>query len=270
MTSCNTGNTKSSQTSSEFDIFELTFHIPEHQSYSNSDSGFVLTNGDIVIQKIKSMITGIPYYKQYIYDIDGIRIPLDNDNENYYRLVLETDQGNIIVTNSYGKTAVYDSSWNLIDIKESLTFYSGYSLDNGKYFAINDEYMLDYEYAHGVDSVDKPVCFALYRYTEKLTDCIFSKIVQCENGFECFYLDSTLENDSIIIDITDKVLEEESTLHVSVDSATNKYICMDKENRQMFDITFDFITTPKHNTAIAYANDKVYLICPHNYYSKQA
>lgn len=53
-------------------------------------------------------------------------------------------------------------------------------------------------------SVEKDVCYSLYRYTEKLTDCVFSESVQCENGFECFIGNDSSEREHIFIEAPDQ------------------------------------------------------------------
>jgi len=251
----------------EYDIIELNLDIPFNPNFMESeDSSFILNNGYIVIRKFESVRKGNFYYRQYIYDIDGHRIHPERDSKkyytNYFRVILETDLGNIIVTDNHGETTLLDSEWNEIDTQNELTFYHAYPLDNGRYFAINDEYMLEYGYAPSGFEEEPEVRYALYRYTEKITDCIFSKIIPCEDGFVCYYADSVLPGESITIKVDDTIKDDADDFSVYYDSNEDKYYCINNAGEKIFDQSFDYISKPSNNLSIAYIDNLIYLIQP--------
>ena len=138
----------------ELECTELELDIPFNPDYLlREDGGFILENGNIVIRKFGAKRGGNTYYYHYIYDTDGNRIHPGNAKEkfyrNYCRVILETDQNTVIVTDKSGKTMLFDSAWNELDMQGEVNFFHSYPLDDGMYFAVNDTYMLNYEYAPG-------------------------------------------------------------------------------------------------------------------------
>ena len=148
------------------------------------DSGYEL-NGCIIIAHRRLHGSGHDYSDYYIKK-DGADL-----EDKVYRGVFGTVDGDVIATDQNGDTVVFDSGWKVIE--SGLKLYYIRQLDGDRYFAVNDAQMTDYSWARGVDGGDIVEKYALYRLTEKLTDCKYDEIIPTAEGFDCVYTENGIK-----------------------------------------------------------------------------
>ena len=222
-----------------------------------SEKGFLLQNGYVVISHWCMSVQGKNYYLYYIIGMDG-NSPDIIKNEEIHQLSV-TDNGNIIITYDSGDTEVYDSQLNLIELPDT-NFYYAFSLDNGRYFAVNDEFSSAYM---GLPSfaILPPERFALYRYTEKLTESEFAEIRAVDGGFECVYPeDSEKSGESLFYPVDDMVPFDEQYFTLVYDEESEQYYYLDVAGNKLFDMNFDFACGPTNNSAVVRVDKDYYVI----------
>ena len=149
------------------------------------DSGCEL-NGCVVVAHRRLYGSGNDYSDYYI-TRDGVEL----EPGKVYRGVFGMVDGNVLATDQNGDTFIFDSGWNATET--GLRLYYIRPLDGGRYFAVDDETMIDYSWARGVDGGDIVEKYALYRGTQKLTECKYDHITPTEGGFECVYTEDGVE-----------------------------------------------------------------------------
>ena len=225
----------------------------------------VLDNNSIVEMKFASSHGGADHYRHFIYDENCENYQITHANGSalaqyipYYRVVLETDEGNVIASDAMGKAAIYDREWNKIsDIND---IYFAISLDGGRYFAINDTEKVEIDYAIGVDGYQQKEKYALYRYTEKLTDCKYSSITPCEGGFECIYPDENSLHKSDTIYVDDKIPLPEPEIVPMYNEQNGKYYFADSNGNKIIEDEFDYISNIANNRAVVLKEDNFYIL----------
>ncbi|HIX91259.1 MAG TPA: hypothetical protein H9681_00105 [Firmicutes bacterium] len=199
-----------------------------------------------------------PYYSYYLYSINGER---PADTRSSFSLFVETNDGNYIVNE--GDTVVYDSEWNLIETLDA-NFSYAYPLDNGRYFAVNDtwtkQYFSDF-LTPGIIWERLPERFALYRYTEKLTESEFAEIRAVDGGFECVYPeDSEHSGEILFYPVDDMVPHDEQYFTLVYDEESEQYYYLDVAGNKLFDMNFDFACEPTNNSAVVRVDKDYYVI----------
>jgi len=235
--------------------------IEYNESFSGGDwySYALLKNGAILEKRFASTHGGAKHYYNYVYDENGEEYEITYSNDKYYwagphyRMVLETDVGDIIVSNNIGKTELYGSDWTL---KEALPdFYFGSAVDGGRYFAINDKELVEITYAIGVDGYQQKEVYALYRYTEKLTETKYSRITECEGGFECVYVDENGNEQIEFHKVDDKVPREEAAFTTKIEDG--EYFICDNKGNVIIDKAFDYVSEFSGNCAVVATEQKI-------------
>lgn len=223
------------------------FLDPEQwESDAGWDTAHMMKNGCILIAHSRSRGMGLDYRDYYIKTSDG-RDALPDDGHNFYRAVLETDDGRCFVTDMNGNTDVYDTDLEVIG--SGLHFYHAYALDGGRYFAVDDEIMNDYSYARGVDAGPLVEKYALYRYGEKLTDCVYDNITPVQGGFLCSFRD---ENGTLRAELVraDDIVPVEKTLSLTFDETSGRYIYTLPDGENALDISFDKASPLVNSSAV--------------------
>ncbi len=214
----------------------------------------ITQNGSIHIWRSQLHTQAQTYYLHQIYTSDGTCLTLDGCDT--FRIAWETEEGTWIL--SAGKTAaVYDADWKLLENLER-PVYAGYPLDGGRYYAVNDTYRQEYGFAVGVDGESNPELYALYRYTERLTDCCYTHIETCEDGFRC-YTDPE-RTEFVLYEADDIVSLPEPAFTSVLDERTGYYYCIDKTGTRIPNKRFTYAFSPQGNTAVAWIYDKAYQI----------
>ena len=235
--------------------------IEYNESFSYGDwyDYALLKNGAILEKRFASTHGGAEHYYNFVYDESGEGYAITYSNDKYYwagphyRMVLETDGGDIIVSNNIGETELYGSDWTL---KEKLPdFYFGNSVDGGRYFAINDKELVEITYAIGVDGYQQKELYALYRYTEKLTPAKYSRITECEGGFECVYVDKDGNEQIEFYKADDKVPREENDFTAKI--TNGKYFICDNAGNVIVDKAFDYISEFSDSRAVVVTDQKI-------------
>ncbi len=228
--------------------------------WANNDCGYsILRNGDILLKQFVSSFRGHTFYKQILCQSDGTK--REFGKSNYLRVVLETDQNEIIITSRNGRTTVYDQNWNELYTPEN-HILSADPLDGGRYFAVNDSYMVSLENSEGGDGAGSYSHYlvALYRYTEKLTKCVYTHIEPCEEGFLCKNIDT---RESVIIEVDDKVEVTEtapSSFARAWDKEAQKFCFMNAAGEKLGEQLYDFAWKPIGNQAIVKIDGRLYLV----------
>ncbi len=238
---------------------KLALDIPGLRMWDDSDGGYLLSNGDVLLKQYVSSFRGHTFYRHFLCQSDGTMREF-GDNK-YLRVVLETDKNEIIITGRTGKTTVYDQNWNVLYTPET-RILSADPLDGGRYFAVNDSYMVSLEGAEGGDGAGSynHYLVALYRYTEKLTECVYTHIEPCEEGFLCKNIDT---RESVIIEVDDKVEVAEtapSSFARAWDEESQKFYYMDAAGEKLGEQLYDFAWKPIQNQAIAKIDGRLYLV----------
>ena len=245
------------------------------QSYSSfdgtnyhlySDNSYLLKNGYVVLiepWRVATMESEHWYwhYKYYLCSIDGDRPAHPEYGRRGIYLFLETNDGKYIVNE--GDTVVYDSEWNLIETLDTFFSYA-YPLDNGRYFAVNDTWskqnLSDY-YTPMLLIIFPPERFALYRYTEKLTETEFAEIRAVDGGFECVYPeDSEKSGEILFYPVDDMVPFDEQYFTLVYDEESEQYYYLDIAGNKLFDMNFDFACGPTNNSAVVRVDKDYYVI----------
>ncbi len=215
------------------------------------DKIHVSKNGSIIISLSQMLTSAQTYYLHTLYTPDSTR--LTGDNRDTFHIAWETDEGNWIL--STGEAAVYDENWNLLASLDR-PMYAGYPLDGGRYYAVNDTYRQEIGFAVGVDGENNPELYALYRYTERLTDCVYTRIEPTEGGFHC-YTDKT---NYVLYPADDMIAMPEPTFFVAQDERSGMYYYVDGTGERILDKRFTYAFPPDGNYAVAWVYDKAYLI----------
>ena len=245
------------------------------QSYSSfdgtnyhlySDNSYLLKNGYVVLiepWRVATMESEHWYwhYKYYLCSIDGDRPAHPEYGRRGIYLFLETNDGKYIVNE--WDTVVYDSEWNLIETLDTFFSYA-YPLDNGRYFAVNDTWskqnLSDY-YTPMLLIIFPPERFALYRYTEKLTESEFAEIRAVDGGFECVYPeDSEKSGEILFYPVDDMVPFDEQYFTLVYDEESEQYYYLDVAGNKLFDMNFDFACEPTNNSAVVRVDKDYYVI----------
>lgn len=251
-------------TLSENDIPNYNDTIKDHQFH-------ILGNGYIVRKCASLRVGDSQYYfqnifdqsgiecelAQYILDENGIQIMLREPYPKFYRVVVETDEGNIITATPNGMVVVYDKNWNVVDTADDI--YYAAALDGGRYFAVNDTVLVDFDMGHP-SYYEPPEIYALYRYTEKLTECKYSSIIECDGGYECIYTDENGEVQSDIIPVKDKIILGVADIVPAYNGETQKYYLADKSGVKIIEDEFDYISNVADNRAVVRIEDKFYIL----------
>ena len=232
------------------------FLDPEQwESDAGWDTAHMMKNGCILIAHSRSRGMGLDYRDYYIKTADG-RDALPDDGRNCYRAVLETDDGRFFVTDQTGNTNVYDNDLEVIG--SGLHFYHAYALDGGRYFAVDDEIMNNYSYGRGVDAGPLVEKYALYRYDEKLTDCVYDNITPVQGGFLCSFRDKNGEPRAELVR-ADDIVPVEKTLSLTFDETSSKYFYALTDGENALDISFDK-ASPLVNSSAVVVQDGSFLI----------
>ncbi len=232
------------------------FLDPEQwESDASWDTAHMIKNGCILIAHTRSRGMGLDFRDYYIKTADG-RDALPDDGHNYYRAVLETDDGRYFVTDQTGNTNVYDTDLEVIG--SGLHFYHAYALDGGRYFAVDDEIMNDYSYGRGVDAGPVVEKYALYRYGEKLTDCVYDNITPVQGGFLCSFRDEDGAQREELVR-ADDIVPAKKTLSLTFDETSGKYIYTLPDGENALDTTFDK-ASPLVNGSAVVVQDGNFLI----------
>ena len=224
------------------------FLDPEQwESDAGWDTAHMMKNGCILIAHSRSRGMGLDYRDYYIKTADG-RDALPDNGRNCYRAVLETDDGRCFVTDMNGNTDIHDN--NLEVIGSGLHFYHAYALDGGS--------MHDYSYGRGVDAGPLVEKYALYRYGEKLTDCVYDNITPVQGGFLCSFRD---ENGTLRAELVraDDIVPVEKTLSLTFDETSSKYFYALTDGENALDISFDK-ASPLVNRSAVVVQDGSFLI----------
>ena len=227
-----------------------------------ADNGYLLKNGYVVLIEVNLWFNGHGFCRYYIYSTDGKRTSCPEYNPDFgLYLVLETDDGNYIVND--GQTIIYDSEWNPIETLD-VSFTYAHPLDNGRYFAVNDVWTMNYysEFWNPGGIWDfLPERFALYRYTEKLTESEFAEIRAVDGGFECVYPeDSEKSGESLFYPVDDMVPFDEQYFTLVYDEESEQYYYLDVAGNKLFDMNFDFACEPTNNSAVVRVDKDYYVI----------
>ena len=227
-----------------------------------ADNGYLLKNGYVVLIEVNLWFNGHGFCRYYIYSTDGKRTSCPEYNPDFgLYLVLETDDGNYIVND--GQTIIYDSEWNPIETLD-VSFTYAHPLDNGRYFAVNDVWTMNYysEFWNPGGIWDfLPERFALYRYTEKLTESEFAEIRAVDGGFECVYPeDSEKSGESLFYPVDDMVPFDEQYFTLVYDEESEQYYYLDIAGNKLFDMNFDFACGPTNNSAVVRVDKDYYVI----------
>ena len=227
-----------------------------------ADNGYLLKNGYVVLTRVNLWFNGHGFCRYYIYSTDGKRTSCPEYNPDFgLYLVLETDDGNYIVND--GQTIIYDSEWNPIETLD-VSFTYAHTLDNGRYFAVNDVWTMNYysEFWNPGGIWDfLPERFALYRYTEKLTETEFAEIRAVDGGFECVYPeDSEHSGESLFYPVDDMVPFDEQYFTLVYDEESEQYYYLDIAGNKLFDMNFDFACGPTNNSAVVRVDKDYYVI----------
>lgn len=238
-----------------FDGDEYFLDPAQWESDAGWDAAHMMKNGCILIAHTRSRGMGLDFRDYYIKTADG-RDALPDDGHNYYRAVLETDDGRYFVTDQTGNTNIYDN--NLDIIGSGLHFYHAYALDGGRYFAVDDEIMNDYSYGRGVDAGPVVEKYALYRYGEKLTDCVYDNITPVQGGFLCSFRDEDGAQREELVRAED-IVPVEKTLSLTFDKTSGKYIYTLPDGENALGTTFDK-ASPLVNSSAVVVQDGKFLI----------
>ncbi len=235
---------------------ELHMDIPGRELWLMEDCGYLLSSGDLVIKKFARSFRGIDSYYHYVFHPDGTM--QEFPDSDYLRVLIETDRNDYIVTDMSGNTAVYDQNWNLLE-KSEYSLYEAAPLDGGRYYVVNDSYMTMYGGAEGGDGAGNynHHLRALYRYTEKLTECEYTSIEPCEEGFLCKNVET---GESVIIEVDDKVEKPPSTFSRVLEEELQKYYFVDTAGERLGAQLYDFASEPIRNQAIATIDGRLYLV----------
>ena len=243
-----------------FDNPKEYFYIERNAYYDtlSGKKGYLLKNGYVILLDPYIVFNEHPYYSYYLYSINGER---PADTRSSFSLFVETNDGNYIVNE--GDTVVYDSEWNLIETLDA-NFSYAYPLDNGRYFAVNDtwtkQYFSDF-LTPGIIWERLPERFALYRYTEKLTESEFAEIRAVDGGFECVYPeDSEHSGESLFYPVDDMVPFDEQYFTLVYDEESEQYYYLDIAGNKLFDMNFDFACGPTNNSAVVRVDKDYYVI----------
>lgn len=243
-----------------FDNPKEYFYIERNAYYDtlSGKKGYLLKNGYVILLDPYIVFNEHPYYSYYLYSINGER---PADTRSSFSLFVETNDGNYIVNE--GDTVVYDSEWNLIETLDA-NFSYAYPLDNGRYFAVNDtwtkQYFSDF-LTPGIIWERLPERFALYRYTEKLTESEFAEIRAVDGGFECVYPeDSEKSGESLFYPVDDMVPHDEQYFTLVYDEEYEQYYYLDVAGNKLFDMNFDFACGPTNNSAVVRVDKDYYVI----------
>ncbi len=245
-----------------YSLTETSIQYDEALSYGDWYNYRLLRNGAILERRFASTNGGAVHYYNFVYDENGEEYKITYSNDKYrgagphYRMVLETDTGDVIVSNNIGETELYGEDWELKETVPDL--YFGYTLDGGRYFAFNDKELVEITYAIGVDGYQQKETYALYRYTEKLTDTKYNSIIDCEGGFECTFVD---EKGNVQVDfysVADKA--PHNVPEFTVKSVDGKYCACDNDGNVIVDKDFDYLSEFLHNRAIVIFEKKVYVL----------
>ena len=233
------------------------FLDPEQwESDAGWDTAHMMKNGCILIAHTRSRGMGLDFRDYYIKTADG-RDALPDDGRNCYRAVLETDDGRYFVTDQTGNTSVYDNG--LESIGSGLHFYHAYALDGGRYFAVDDEIMNDYSYGRGVDAGPVVEKYALYRYGEKLTDCVYENITLVQGGFLCSFRDEDGAQREELVR-ADDIVPAEKTLSLTFDETSGKYIYTLPDGENALDTTFDKASPLVNGSAVVVQDGKFLIL----------
>ena len=247
-----------------FDNPKEYFYIERNAYYDtlSGKKGYLLKNGYVILLDPNIVINERPYYSYYLYSINGERPAHPKyDTRSGFRLFVETDDGKYIVNE--WDTVVYDSDWNLIETLD--TFFScANQLDNGRYFAVIDtwtkQYFSDFLNPGGLWE-RLPERFALYRYTEKLTESEFAEIRAVDGGFECVYPeDSEKSGEILFYPVDDMVPHDEQYFTLVYDEESEQYYYLDVAGNKLFDMNFDFACEPTNNSAVVRVDKDYYVI----------
>ena len=227
-----------------------------------ADNGYLLKNGYVVLIEVNLWFNGHGFCRYYIYSTDGKRTSCPEYNPDFgLYLVLETNDGNYIVND--GQTIIYDSEWNPIETLD-VSFTYAHPLDNGRYFAVNDVWTMNYysEFWNPGGIWDfLPERFALYRYTEKLTESEFAEIRAVDGGFECVYPeDSEKSGEILFYPVDDMVPHDEQCFTLVYDEESEQYYYLDVAGNKLFDMNFDFACEPTNNSAVVRVDKDYYVI----------
>ncbi len=243
-----------------FDNPKEYFYIERNAYYDtlSGKKGYLLKNGYVILLDPYIVFNEHPYYSYYLYSINGER---PADTRSSFSLFVETNDGNYIVNE--GDTVVYDSEWNLIETLDA-NFSYAYPLDNGRYFAVNDtwtkQYFSDF-LTPGIIWERLPERFALYRYTEKLTESEFAEIRAVDGGFECVYPeDSEHSGEILFYPVDDMVPHDEQYFTLVYDEESEQYYYLDVAGNKLFDMNFDFACEPTNNSAVVRVDKDYYVI----------
>ena len=243
-----------------FDNPKEYFYIERNAYYDtlSGKKGYLLKNGYVILLDPYIVFNEHPYYSYYLYSINGER---PADTRSSFSLFVETNDGNYIVNE--GDTVVYDSEWNLIETLDA-NFSYAYPLDNGRYFAVNDtwtkQYFSDF-LTPGIIWERLPERFALYRYTEKLTESEFAEIRAVDGGFECVYPeDSEKSGEILFYPVDDMVPHDEQYFTLVYDEESEQYYYLDVAGNKLFDMNFDFACEPTNNSAVVRVDKDYYVI----------
>ena len=239
-----------------FDGDEYFLDPEQWESDAGWDTAHMMKNGCILIAHTRSRGMGLDFRDYYIKTADG-RDALPDDGHNYYRAVLETDDGSLFVTDQTGNTSVYDN--DLESIGSDLHFYHAYALDGGRYFAVDDETMNDYSYGRGVDAGPVVEKYALYRYGEKLTDCVYDNITPVQGGFLCsFRNEDGAQREELVR--ADDIVPAKKTLSLTFDETSGKYIYTLPDGENALDTTFDKASPLVNGSAVVVQDGKFLIL----------
>ena len=221
-----------------------------------SDTPYLLGNNAIVLGRFVVKGNNADYYHFYLLNEDGSASPLSSSAE-YFRLIMGTDENEFIITDDKGKTVICDEDWT--QIKEIPSLYDGYALDGGRYFAFNDAFMTDYDALTPEDKDVKPELFALYRYTEKLSESIYIYIKECAEGYKGYYVaeDGTVEEH--IFFVNDAVEKPLSEINTTYNSIIKKYVTLDWGGNNVFGTEFDYASPIVNDRMIIRAGKDFFL-----------
>ncbi len=236
-----------------------TTPIALHDSGLNpkvSDMLFLLRNGSIGLRRFVVQANRVNYFHYYILGEDGKLAPV-MDGSEYYRFALETDEHQIILTDNKGKTVLYDENWN--PIKELPSLYDGYSIDAGRYFAFNDTFMTDYDSLEPEAKDVKPELFALYRYTEKLSECIYTTIEECPEGYVGYYTAEDGTTKEHYFFVNDQVSRDLFEINTTINAETGKYEVLDWGGNNVLGTSFDYATNIVNNRMLIRVGEEYFM-----------